>query len=477
MPCSLTYDDELSRVRVDATSLCTTGVVDTYSRTAVSGWTSTDTGQAWTVTGGSAGDYNVTGGTGRQNVTTELVTRLATLNLGTTDCDFMVSVATDKLAAGSSQIVELVGRRTDDNNQYHTRVAFQTTAAVQVSIRKAVAGVETVIFPNTIISGLTHAANTFFTIRFQIIGTQLRVKVWPTSGSEPSAWTETVTDTSVTVGTRIGVRSFIASGTSNEPILFSFDNLRTAVVDHAVVDRTTDGVTYTVVRGATDVGVTVTGCALEHTVDDYEFPVGVPVTYRVRSFTDGDYLGVTTTCQITVNLDQVWFKSIGRPFLNQVMDCVLNPSPVTRRARNGISPIVGRSFPVATTDLRMSREVTVQVVTQTTEQRQDLDLLLASGDPIFVQTPAGHPLPTMYAVIEDTAEERPVLNRLCNNDWRLWSLPLVEVAAPGPDVVGSTSTWQTVVSTYATWADVMLAHPSWADLLELIGDGTEVIVL
>lgn len=476
MPCSLSYDTELSRVRVDATSLCTTGVVDTYSRVVASGWSSTDTGQPWTVTGGSVGDYSVTGTVGRHNVTTEVVFRNSTINLGTTDCDYMVSVATDKLAAGSSQIVELMGRRTDDNQQYHTRVAFQTNATVQLSIRKFVGGVETTLFPNTIISGLTHAANTFFTVRFQVIGTQLRVKVWPTSSGEPTAWTQTVTDTSVTSGTRIGVRSLVASGTSNEPIVFSYDNLQTAVVDHAIVDRSTDGVTYTIVRGATDVGITVTGCALERTVDDYEFPVGVPVTYRVRSFTDGDYLGVTTTCQITVNLDDVWFKSIGRPFLNQVMHCVLNPTPVVRRARNGISPIVGRSFPVATTDVRMSREVTVQVVTQTTQERQDLDLLLASGDPIFIQTPAGHPLPTMYAVIENTTEERPVRNRLCSNDWRLWSLPLVEVAAPGPDVIGSTSTWQTVVSTYATWADVLNAHSSWADLLDLIGDGTEVIV-
>ncbi len=105
-----------------------------------------------------------------------------------------------------------------------------------------------------------------------------------------------------------------------------------------------------------------------------------------------------------------------------------------------------------------------------------MDLLLASGDPVFYHTPADHPLPTMYAVIEDPVESRPVLNRRCNNDWRVYELPSIETAAPSADVVGATSTWQTVVTTYATWADVLAAHDSWASLLELVGDGSEVIV-
>lgn len=476
MACSLTYDDVLSRVRVDATSLCTTGVVDTYSRTTASGWGNADTGQTWVTSGGSSADYSVSSGTGRHNVTTELVFRTSTMNIGTTDCDFTIDVASNKLASGATQIVELLGRVIDANNQYLTRVGFQTTGFLQLSIRKFVGGVETILAANTTLS-IAHVANTMYSVRFFVQGTTIRVKVWLAGTAEPATWTQQTTDTSITSGTSVGVRSLLPVSTGNEPVLFTFDNFHTAVVNHAVVDRTTDNITYTIVRGATAVGITVTGCALERTVDDYEFPVGVPITYRVRSFTDSDKLGVTTTCQITVNITDVWFKSIGRPFLNQVIHCVLNPTPIVRRARNGISPIVRRSVPVAITDLRLAREGIVQVVTQTTTEREDLDLLLASGDPIFIQTPAGHPLPTMYTVIGDTSENRPVRNRACNNDWRLWDLPFNEVAAPGPDVVGSTSTWQTVVSTYATWTDVIAANATWADLLELIGDGTEVIVL
>lgn len=480
MPCSLTYDEELGRVRIDADSLCVTGtaaVVDTFSRTVTGSWTTADTGQAWTVTGGSALDYSVGSGVGQQNNVTENVFRLASLDTGATDFDYTVEVASSKAVAGASQIVEFAGRSAALNNwdnAYMARLTFTTASAVTIDVRRRVAGTPTTL-TSTVTTGLTHAAGTSFSVRFSGRGTTLRARVWLTSSTEPTTWDVEVTDTQLVTGTIVGVRSVVASGTSNEPVVFSFDDLRTAVASYATVDRTLDGVTYTTVRGASEVGIT-TGCELERIVDDYEFPVGQSVTYRVRSFTDDDTLGVTTTCQLTVDLDQVWFKSIGRPFLNRVVDCVLNPSPIVRRARNGIFPIVGRSFPVASTDLRGSREVTAQVVTRTTDEREGMDLLLASGDPIFVQTPLAYPLPTMYAVVGDTAEQRPVRNRLCDADWRLWDLPLTEVAAPGPDVVGSTSTWQTVVNTYATWADVLAAHATWASVLELVGDGSEVIV-
>lgn len=475
MACSLTYDSTLARVRIDADELCVTGteaVIDTFSRSVTGTWTTADTGQSWTVTGASASEFGVSGGFGTQNNTTENVFRTSTLDVGTTNCDFTVTVATDKVVSGATQAAELLGRYADANNHYLARISF-TTTTVNFDVRKRVAGVTTTL--SNVVTALTHGAGTRFAARLSVSGSTVRAKLWLASTVEPADWTVTATDTALVTGTQLGVQSILFVGTGNEPIVFSWDDLRTSSASTATIDRTIDSVTYTIVRGASEVGVT-TGCELEQVIDDYEFPVGVPITYRVRTFTDEGDAAVTTTCQITINLDDVWLKSIGRPFLNRAMRCVGNPTPITRRARNGVFPIVGRSFPVAVTDVRSGREVPLQVITKTTQERQDLDLLIASGDPIFVQTPLAHPLPTMYAVVGDTAEARPVRNRLCDNDWRLWDLPLTEVAAPGPDVVGSTSTWQTVVSTYATWADVMAAHATWASVLELIGDGSEVIV-
>lgn len=474
MACSLTYDEELSRVRITASGLCVTGsgLIDTFSRTVVSGWGTSDAGYTYALLPTSS-EYSVTGGVGRMSMGTVNVFYDAAIDRGLADSDITSTWSSSKLAVGASFSVELAARRVDLQNMYAFRCIVNTNQTMALDLRKRVANVQTVIGSASVVT--THAINTQYKMRFQVIGSQLRCKFWPALSAEPSTWNITVTDTTFTTGTQVAQRGALTSGTSNNPNVLSWDNYTDNTPAYATVDRTTDGINYTTVRGASTVGIT-TGCELERVVDDYEFPVGDLITYRIRALTSDGLVLRTFTCQLEVDLQDVWFKSIGRPFLNQQLHCVLNPSPITRRARNGIFPVVGRSFPVAVTDVRSSREVALQVVTQTTTERQDLDLLLASGDPIFVQTPLGHPLPTMYAVIGDSVEARPVRNRLCDADWRLWELPLTEVVAPGPDVVGATSTWQTVINTYATWSDVVAAHPTWADLLELIGDGTEVIV-
>src|SRR5690606_18608146 len=144
---------------------------------------------------------------------------------------------------------------------------------------------------------------------------------------------------------------------------------------------------------------------------------------------------------------------------------------VTRHARGGVFDVVGRSLPVAVSDVRGSRQWTLRVLTDTAEQAAAVDLILASGDPIFLHMPPGMPMGSgTYAVIGDTTETN------LDGVVRLFTLPLTETAAPAADVVGATSTWQTVVSNYATWADVVAAHATWAELLELIGDPSEVVV-
>jgi hypothetical protein len=60
---------------------------DIFSRVTASGWGSATTGQAWTVSGGAAGDYATTGTTGTHTMNTtnvalhSSVTPLATVDL------------------------------------------------------------------------------------------------------------------------------------------------------------------------------------------------------------------------------------------------------------------------------------------------------------------------------------------------------------------------------------------------------------
>lgn len=189
-----------------------------------------------------------------------------------------------------------------------------------------------------------------------------------------------------------------------------------------------------------------------------------------------DRLLTTEIGSITPELTSIWFKVIAKPFLNRTVYCIPKPGPVTRRARQGIFPIIGRSVPVAVTDVRGSREYDLDVITRTTTEYQDFDLLLSTGDIIFIQALPDSPVATAYVAIDDVVRRQPLTGSRCGNDWRVFTLPLIEVAAPGANIVGSIGTWQTVVNTYATWSDVLAAHPTWADLLTLVGSPSDVIV-
>lgn len=174
---------------------------------------------------------------------------------------------------------------------------------------------------------------------------------------------------------------------------------------------------------------------------------------------------------ITPAPDRVWVKSIPRPFLNRAVT-VQDYSEITRSSRSGVFDVVGRSFPVAVTDVAGSRRWTLHLLAADLTEARLLDLLAASGDPLYIQVPLGCDVPGGYVVVGDTTERRPARRSLR----RILSLPCTEVAAPDAAIVGSTVTCATVLATYATCADVLLAHPTCLDLLTLIGDPDEIEV-
>lgn len=231
----------------------------------------------------------------------------------------------------------------------------------------------------------------------------------------------------------------------------------------ADVERSEDAITWTLVRGGIDVPVTAATLA---TVDDYEFIPDVVNHYRVTPNTGSAQTGTTTP-----TLDTVWLKNLARPFLNRPVT-VTDWSDVERPARNGVFDIIGRTMPVAVTDLRSSRRYELVLTTATVAEADEIDLCLASGDPILLHVPADCVVPGMYAVVGDVNVSR----REPRSTRRYLSLPLVECAAPGPDVVGATNTWGAVIATYATWADLIADNATWQDVLDGVADPDDVVV-
>ena len=240
-----------------------------------------------------------------------------------------------------------------------------------------------------------------------------------------------------------------------------------ASATYAVMDRTLDGVTYTTVRGGDDVPVVSQVANL----DDYEFPVDEAVTYRVRSYNASDVLQATFTDVITQNLDQPWLKSVSRVYLNREVEAA-EASDVTHVSRAGVFPVSGRSYPVAVTDVSSVRKYDLRITTFTEGEAEAIRYMVTSGDILFFHVPSGFPALGGYFTVGDVNESRQGL------PWerRWFTLPLTEVAPPGPDVIPTTYTIASMIAEYATVSDVIADNATIIDLMERVGSPSEVIV-
>jgi len=223
-------------------------VYDDFGRTSTDTWGSADSGQAWTNSGGAAADYDVLTGFGRHIATATDSSRRSGITSVDADSDMYVNVTTAALSTGASQSAGPVARYADIDNLYQARVEFTTANAIILTIRERVASVETVL--GTYTTGLTHVAGTSVRVRFQVIGSALKAKVWLASRTEPSAWHIEVTDTSLTAAASVGVRSIRGTGNTNANAEFRFDSLDLINPQTFTVTRSYNGVIKSQSAGA-----------------------------------------------------------------------------------------------------------------------------------------------------------------------------------------------------------------------------------
>ena len=158
------------------------------------------------------------------------VLRSALIGPSVADVDVSFSVAANKSAAGSHQFVYAVVRR-NGNNEYRVKLRFDTNGNVYVGASRVVNNVETDIGSMVVVPGLSHPANAIIHFRAQVSGaspTTLKVRAWADGTTEPTTWTYSQTDSnaSLQAAGALGLRTYIASATSNAPITFSFDDYR-----------------------------------------------------------------------------------------------------------------------------------------------------------------------------------------------------------------------------------------------------------
>lgn len=187
-------------------------VHDEFTRTSTDSWGNADTGHAWTNSGGAAADYDVVSTYGR-HIHPATSTGHHSVIPGTTDrADVKVSLTTAALSTGSSQYVSVIQRYSDSSNLYDARVDFDTANAITLTVRKRVAGVETVL--GTWNTDWTHVAGSYVWVRFWVSGTTLKAKIWQDGKVEPDTWQIVATDSALATG-QIGVKSVRNAGNTN----------------------------------------------------------------------------------------------------------------------------------------------------------------------------------------------------------------------------------------------------------------------
>ncbi|MFH9823005.1 hypothetical protein ACH4NG_06955 [Streptomyces bobili] len=214
---------------------------DAFGRTASGGWGSADTGQAWTVVGGTVGtDFAVGSGYGQHILTTVNASRRCGIGHTFPDVDVAVSVTTSAAATGASLHGGPLARYVDADNLYMARLEFTTSNTVLLDVRKRVAATESSL--GTYTTSLTHVAGTFVRCRLQVIGSVVRAKAWAASAAEPIDWQVSVVDTSITTSTFVGARSISAAGNTNVNPVIRYDDFEVLNPQLMTVVRSVNGV-------------------------------------------------------------------------------------------------------------------------------------------------------------------------------------------------------------------------------------------
>lgn len=179
------------------------------------------------------------------------------------------------------------------------------------------------------------------------------------------------------------------------------------------------------------------------------------------------------TATVTPTITTVWLKNLQQPFLNRQI-VVTGFSDILLPSRSGSFPIVGRSNPVAVTELRGGDNYQLTVKTETDSACEDLKAVLAAGDVVLLQLPHDYKrFPGGYYLIKDVSVRQAQSIR---SPRRYFDLSLEKAAAPSFVLVGNTITWQGIINSYATWADVIAANATWLDVMNRIGTPSDVVV-
>jgi hypothetical protein len=218
-------DFDINGERVTVSSVGS-GIRDTFTRTVADGWSTSDSGQTWTNSGGAAADYDVNGTKGLHTHPSANVIHHSSVSIGTSDhrVRAYINLGTGTLAgAGATGFV--LARMTDTSNWYAARIGYATSGAVTLQIAKMVGGAGALVGSGSWSLG-THAnyAAVQFIVQIDVRGSTLSASAWDATAAESTTWQVIETDTDLTTGTLVGVASRRDTGNTDANLIAAWDN-------------------------------------------------------------------------------------------------------------------------------------------------------------------------------------------------------------------------------------------------------------
>lgn len=233
--------------------------------------------------------------------------------------------------------------------------------------------------------------------------------------------------------------------------------------------RVSESGVRTLVRGPSGLydGTTVTTSDLM-VIEDYEAPLGVPVSYRVE-MTDPvtGAMQIRTASPVTIphtDINRAWLKDPGNPLRNTT--AIVQRAPDwSRPVEQSAYVVKGRRNKVVLGGRRQGLEGDLALWTVSDEEREALHWLLDSGATILWQAAPGMGVTDMYVSVGQITEGRTAGTAM--ELMRAWTLPLTQEDMPVTTGINGSAgrTWTDVVAEFATCADLLDTYATCEDLL------------
>jgi PKD repeat protein len=209
-------------VNVTEPSPVNTVAADAFGRSVSGGWGTADRGGAWTAVGGAPA-LSVADGKGVMTLAPSYTRSAMLSSVSSDDTVSQVSVAADKAFAGGPTGFNLIGRQVGGSN-YAARVRVESGDLIRMYLLR-----DETALGGSYVLGSSYQAGQVLNIKLSVTGTsptKVSAKVWVSGAQEPAAWNLTAEDSTAAlqVAGSVGIKSQVASSSTNAQVVFSYDN-------------------------------------------------------------------------------------------------------------------------------------------------------------------------------------------------------------------------------------------------------------